>query len=138
MNLVVDTNPIISALIKDSTTRKIILYPKLDFFTPEYVFVEINNHKDVIMKKSGYDETELQMIIDTVFSNIAVLPISEYQEFIPKAYGIMKEVDEFDTAFLALALMIKGDGIWTNDPDFEKQKEVKVWKTEDMVRILEF
>jgi predicted nucleic acid-binding protein len=41
----------------------------------------------------------------------------------------MKDIDPEDTAFLALAMYLKCDGIWTNDNDFDKQDLVLVWKT---------
>ena len=60
----------------------------------------------------------------------------DFREFIQKAYNIMKDIDEDDTSFLALALMIEGEGIWSNDPHFDKQNEIKVWKTKDMIKLL--
>lgn len=40
----------------------------------------------------------------------------------------MKNIDEKDTPFLALALKLKCP-IWSNDSDFERQNLVKVYKT---------
>ena len=40
MRLVVDTNIIISALIRDSLTRKALLYPYFEFFAPEDIWKE--------------------------------------------------------------------------------------------------
>ena len=41
MLLVVDTNIIISSLIKDSKTREILLSADIQFITPEWVHAEI-------------------------------------------------------------------------------------------------
>jgi predicted nucleic acid-binding protein len=136
MRLVIDTNIIFSALIKDSITRRILLISKYDFFIPEYVFIEIQRHSNEIMKKSGYDQDDFDTMLDTLISNVNVIPTEEFKEYIPKAFKIMKDIDEDDTSFLALALMIKGDGIWSNDPHFDKQNDIKVWKTKDIVKIL--
>lgn len=38
-------------------------------------------------------------------------------------------IDPEDTAFLALAMALDCDGIWSNDSDYEKQTMVKVYKT---------
>ena len=38
MRLVVDTNIIISALLKESTVRSLVLDPHLELHTPEFVF----------------------------------------------------------------------------------------------------
>ena len=136
MRLVIDTNIIFSALIKDSITRRILLTSKFDFFIPEYVFIEINNHSLEIMRKSGYDQDDFITMVDTLMININVVPADDFKSYIPKAFNIMKDIDENDTSFLALALKIKADGIWSNDPHFEKQNEIKVWKTKDVIKFL--
>ncbi len=46
MRLVIDTNIIISSLIKDSTNRQILLLPSFEFLLPEFTFEEINKHMD--------------------------------------------------------------------------------------------
>ncbi|MEE9116726.1 MAG: PIN domain-containing protein [Thermoplasmata archaeon] len=53
MRLVVDTNIIISALIRDSLTRKALLYPYFQFFSPEDIRMEIERNMDEIVRKSG-------------------------------------------------------------------------------------
>jgi len=41
----------------------------------------------------------------------------------------MDKTDPNDTPFIALALAIENDGIWTDDNHFGQQAEIKVWKT---------
>ncbi len=41
MRLVLDTNILIAALIKDSLTREILLFPGFEFLLPEYALEEI-------------------------------------------------------------------------------------------------
>jgi len=50
---------------------------------------------------------------------------------------IMSDVDPDDTAFLALGLALKCDGIWTEDNDFNNQKVLKVYLTKDLLEIIE-
>ena len=38
MRLVIDTSILISALLKDSVTRGILLFSSIDFLLPEYTF----------------------------------------------------------------------------------------------------
>ena len=136
MRFVVDTNIIFSALIKDSITRKILLSTKFEFFTPEYIFVEIQNHSDEIIKRCDLDTEDFELMVDSLMTDVMVVSIDDFKKYIPKAYNIMKDIDEDDTSFLALGLMIEGDGIWSNDPHFDKQNEIKVWKTKDMIKLL--
>lgn len=51
-----------------------------------------------------------------------------------KAYKIMSDVDHCDVPFIALALAVKNDGIWSNDRHFENLKDIKVWKTIDVFK----
>lgn len=52
------------------------------------------------------------------------------------AKEIMGHVDIEDVVFIALALSVENDGIWTDDADFEKQTKIKIWKTGDILSIL--
>jgi len=42
MRLVLDTNILIAALIKDSLTRNILFLPDFEFLVPEYALEEVN------------------------------------------------------------------------------------------------
>ena len=44
MRLVIDTSILISALLKDSTTREILLFSNIEFLLPEYAFGELERH----------------------------------------------------------------------------------------------
>ena len=54
-----------------------------------------------------------------------------------QANEIMKDIDPDDAPFLALALSFDNDGIWTNDKDFERQSVVRVWKTHELLTLME-
>ena len=53
MKLLVDTNVLIKALIKNSMTRGALLSPSYDLFVPEYAFEEVEEHMDVLVRKTG-------------------------------------------------------------------------------------
>ena len=53
IRLVVDANIIFSALVKDSTTRKLIIEAPIYFYTPDILIEEINRNLNVISKKTG-------------------------------------------------------------------------------------
>ncbi len=138
MRLVVDANILFSSLIKDSTTRRIIMLDDINLYTPEYVFIELEKHIDSIQKKSKLNRKSIELLLEIIMTNINVIPIDEYKKYIPEAFKIMKDIDENDTAFLAVALSLKVDGIWSNDPDFSKQDKIKTYTTKDLVVKLNF
>ena len=50
MKVVIDSNILFSALIKDSITRRLILEYDDFFLFPSYIFDEIEKHKDELIK----------------------------------------------------------------------------------------
>ena len=67
MKLVIDSNVLISALIKDSITRKIIFESKLKFYYPAISLHEIKKHRELIINKSGLKFITLSNIFVSLF-----------------------------------------------------------------------
>ncbi len=136
MKLIIDTNIFFSGLIKDSITRKILLNPKFEFYVPEYFLSELNKYIPEIMKKAKLKNEELEKLINFFLEKIHLVPINEYKENLEKATEIFGIIDKKDIAFIALALSIKNDGIWSNDKDFDQQTEIKVFTTNEIMTLL--
>ncbi len=132
MLLVIDTNIVVSSIIKDSVTREILLSADIIFVVPEWVHTEISKHRELIARKAGIDQDELDQFTEELFQILQTIPFSKYESHIDKGLDIIGDVDKDDAPFIALALALNADGIWTNDKDFEKQDAVKVWKTKDL------
>ena len=60
MRLIVDSNQIISALIKDGMARTIITSNKIEFYSLEYVIDEINKHMIYIIQKYDIHYTKIR------------------------------------------------------------------------------
>lgn len=134
MKLVVDSNRIMAALIKNSTSREILLDEKYDFVGVSFSQYEIRKHQKLILKKAEISEKQYQVTFNLVFSKIKLFDENEVQlKFLEKAFAIMKEIDETDTPFLALALQEKCV-IWSDDKHFLKQNKVKVWSTRKLAK----
>jgi predicted nucleic acid-binding protein len=54
----------------------------------------------------------------------------------PEARKIMDKIDPSDTPFMALALAVENDGIWSDDRHFLRQRRVKTWKTKDLLGLV--
>jgi predicted nucleic acid-binding protein len=134
LRLVVDTNIIISAMIKDSTVRKIIVESGIDFFTPDFTFDEINRHLNDICKRNSLSRKINLKILSILSKYINVVDFGFYAHKITEARKIIGKIDEKDIPFLALALSFENDGIWTNDKHFLKQKKIRIQKTEDILK----
>jgi predicted nucleic acid-binding protein len=135
MRLVVDTNIIFSALIRDSVTRHILLHIEAELLTVGFTYSELQKYKMEILKKSQASEEAVEIILQKIMAKINIVDDSLINLKFKDAYCIMKAIDIKDTPFLAAALATKSD-IWSDDKHFEKQNKVKVWKTKDIVVLL--
>lgn len=132
MRLIVDTNRIIAALIKDGASRKIITHLKADLITVGFGKTEIKKHKKEILKKSRISENDLDIIFGRIFSKLIVLDDQTIKPYLSEADSIMKKIDIDDAPFIAAALAT-GSNIWTEDKAFKKQKKVKIITTQELV-----
>jgi len=132
MKFVVDTNVVISALIKDSITRKLIYSPKLELFLPDFSLQEIEKYAEEIQDKSGMNKEEFDLLLRLILSNFLIVKNKKYEKYIEQARAICS--DEKDIVFLALALALK-ISLWTEDKHLRKQNTVKIYSTEDLVNL---
>jgi predicted nucleic acid-binding protein len=131
--LIVDSSILISALIKDSVTREILLLPFFEFLLPEYSLQEVEFRKNKISKLSGLSEDEIDIVLSLILENISIIPAQKIKAHFNEANNFIGKVDPNDIPFVALALATENDGIWSNDKDFEVLKDIKVWKTTDII-----
>lgn len=128
MKVVIDTNILMSALIKDSTTRKIIVKSNWEFYYPEVSLNEISKYRSLILQKSGMNEEEFTQLFNQLLSRIKIIPEGYTHKKLDKANKILGQIDPKDVVFIATALSITDSVIWSDDGHFEKQNEVKVLK----------
>ena len=136
MRLIVDTNRILSSLIKDGRDRKIISSENINFFTLGYVLEETDKHMNYIVKKSGLSEEDINTLLTLFMENISIVSDEKVKLKIKEAMNTMKDSDSKDAPILACALAIPNDGIWTQDKHFEKQNKVKVWHSKDLLKYI--
>lgn len=137
MKLVIDTNIIISAIVRDSMTRKVLLSPYFDYYTPDTAILELEKHSVLLMNKTGLDKEKIKEIIELVMDSIIIVSSDTFEKYLPIALEEMKEIDETDGPFLAMALSFSNDGIWSNDRHFQKQNLVRAWTTREMMEELQ-
>ena len=137
MKLVVNTNRIIAALIRNSTSRRILLSDKFEFLTVGVTKSEIEEHKQEIMEKAKVTEEEFNKIFSLMFSKIFVISDVTIESKMEEAKQIMDNIDPGDTPFIALALAVDNDGIWSDDKHFQQQNRIQIWKTDVLIKLLE-
>ena len=136
MKIILDVNAILSALIRDSTTRKIILNSQFDFYFPEPSLHKIRKYKDYILEKSGLTEDEYDKLMATLFKYIKLVPTEEIEKNWDEAKKIMEHIDPEDVTFIATALSQGETVIWSDDAHFDKQDKIINLKTKDVINLL--
>ena len=136
MILILNTSILISSLIKDSVTRQILLLPSMKFYLPEYALEEIEAHKMKISRLSRLSTDEIDILLNLLLENISIIPSQTIQPYLSEAEVMIGRIDPNDIPFLALALATQNDGIWSNDRHFEAIKQLKIWKTSDLLKYL--
>ena len=74
MRFIIDTNILLSALIKDSTTRKVIVKSGWDFYYPEMSFHEVRKYKELVLKKSGMSEKDYNKLLECILEHVNIVP----------------------------------------------------------------
>ena len=138
MKLVVDTNVLLSALVKNSTTRSLLLNPNHDFYIPEFALDEVEKYLSVISSKSGLSASEIKILFDTLANKLEGRPSERVHDHVwPGRSGAEEYRRKGCRPFLALALNLECDAIWSNDKHLKRQKLVKVWSTLEVLSLLD-
>jgi predicted nucleic acid-binding protein len=84
-----------------------------------------------VAEKSGLSESEINSVIDALLVGIKVVPAEKVISKWKEAEGLMAEVDVGDVPFVAAALSVSCDGIWSGDKHLRRQD--RVWTTKEIV-----
>ena len=114
--IIVDTNIIFSALLKNRTKfAEVLLAENHKFFICEMVLVELFKYKEKIVRLSGLSEDELiqlfQVFLKTMHLYKEELISIENRQL---AYQLCYDIDKNDTAHVALTLELDGL-LWAGD-----------------------
>jgi len=131
MKIVVDTNRIIAALIKNGMSRKILFSKNFEFVTPDHSLSEIHKYEEVIKKKAHITHEEFEILLSIIFERIEIIPKLDYEKFLGECGSLISDVG--DILFLAVATALKTDGVWSDDTHFDEQDKIKVFKTKNMI-----
>jgi predicted nucleic acid-binding protein len=136
MRLIANTNRIIAALVRDSASRKIIMSGKLELVTLKFSLKEVSRHKREIQAKAEITPKEFAKLLGMLLKKIYMVEDNLITKRMKAAHKIMGQIDKADEPFIALALTIKNDGIWSDDKHFMKQKAIKVYTTAELIELI--
>ena len=130
MKFIVDTNILFSFFNEKSKARELSTLSPLILYSPEFALVEIDKHKDEILKKFSLSEMQFSLILKLLQIVVNFVKTKEYEQFLPKAKKISPDPDDVD--FFALSFKLKCD-IRSNDAELKEQSHVKIFSTKDLI-----
>lgn len=135
MNIIIDSNILFSALIKDAITRKIILNYDGYFLFPSFIFEEMEKHKDELLKKSKMRKHDFNKLLNILLQKVIIIPSETLLPYKKEALHIVKEIDKNDAMFIACALRHQPSVLWTDDKKLKQQSVIPIIDTSEMIRL---
>jgi len=132
--LAVDSNILFSFFKKDSKTRELIIM--IEFFelcTLRSRMDELENHRDEICRKSRISPEEF---IESVKELQLFVRVMEDETASLKAKEAAKLAPHIEDAPLFALALTAGCPIWSKEAAFKDQKRIKIYNTEDLIRLL--
>jgi len=131
---VLDANVLIAALLRDSTTRKLIAMGGIDLHAPAYLFEETQEHFGELLDRSGISASALAEVFRILRGYITEHPVEVYEGHLERAMEILGDSDPRDAPYVALALAIEADALWTEDRGLRNLSGVRTLRTHELVR----
>ena len=132
--LVIDANIVVSALLKNSfTTRLLLFHPDTKLVAPELLRDEIVRHAIELSNRLRVSEFQLIELLDDLLkeADIELTSSEQFTEFLPMAAETSPDLE--DAAYIALALKLDCP-LWSNDKALQQQNGVKVYSTHELVK----
>lgn len=114
-------------------TAELLFRNDFHLYAPEFIFEEFEVHKEILQNKTERSYQEVNTFLRILQRRIILVPREEIDPFIDKAKIISPDIK--DITYIALALQMNC-AVWSNDKALkEKQKEVRVYSTHDLVQL---
>ena len=136
MKIVLDSNILFSALIKDSITRRIILDYGDQLLFPSFIFEEMEKHKNELLTKSKMKTKDFEDLLTLLLQKVIIIPNEVLNHYKEDAYQIIKDIDPDDVTFIACALAFSDSIIWSDDKRLKLQSKVQIIDTSKMYSII--
>lgn len=128
--LVVDANPILSAIIGGKARSVFLDADHISFYTTLFNFKEVEKYIPILASKRSLPLDDLYLALSTL--PISVCDVEFYKETLKKATSLIGDRDPDDIHLLGLALKLSCP-IWSNDRDFD-DVGIKIYSTLALIR----
>lgn len=133
--LIIDAN-ILFSFFKSNSARRYLIEELLNceckLISPDFVFEELSQNKDKIMKFSKIDESEFIFLFLLLKREIETISKSEYSKFLVKSKVISPHTKDEPYFALALAFNLP---IWSDEEEFKKQSKIEIFGTARLAKL---
>lgn len=133
MIIVVDANIVIAALMGSRGKLTILTSSNHYFYVPRTIVDEIKRHGGFICERTPQTYEDFENNLDALLAFIEQLEYVEYELHVERARKAIEKRDSKDADYIAAALAVSADFIWTDDKDFTDQKLVKTMTTAQFI-----
>ena len=133
MKLVLDSNVLMSMLIKPGRPLNLLFLEGLSIFSPESLWEELARNKIEIMHKSQLSSDDFEGLLQVIKKSVVTLSEDILALFSAKAEHICPDPD--DTVFFAAALYLNC-ALWSNEKRLKHQDVIKVYSTHELMEEL--
>ncbi|MBI2095854.1 MAG: hypothetical protein HYT89_06770 [Candidatus Omnitrophica bacterium] len=136
MELIVEANILLAALLKEAITRELLLDSRLKLYAPEHLISEtlhLLKKNKKIQRRIGLTPKALEETFYLITQDIETHPRKTYASSLAEAKKIAPHSEDAPYLALALALNIP---VWSNDQGIHAQSKVKVYTTKALLTAL--
>ena len=132
MRLVVDANVLVSAFLKEATSRELLFDDRLELFAPDHLVEETRRvlGSKSLLRRLHLTKPQFEELFSLLIRRIRVVSGKDYAPFLKRARELAPH--EEDGPYLALALALKLD-VWSNDKGMKGQDKVAVYSTRELL-----
>lgn len=131
-----DANIVVAAFLRDSTVRRILNLSFIEFLAPEFLFEELSPHLAELGRRAGLSGAKVHDLLRALREGIGIVPGDSVRSTWSRAAAVMASIDPRDTAYVAAALAVPCDGLWSDDPHLKRQTAVPCWTTRELIDAL--
>jgi predicted nucleic acid-binding protein len=139
MDVILDMNVLMSALIRESYTSELVLKVAKAghrLWIPEAAAKKLMAYRKYISRRKGCPPADVDALIRELLTHLNILPHARISAHIPKAKAAMDSIDPEDSIFVACALSLPGSVIWSNDKHLKKQGLARIYTTDELLKAL--
>ena len=132
-----DANIVIAALMRDAETRRLLVLGGHEIHAPEYLVSEVEAHVEELSERAGLSRSALEEALRILRGHMTEHSATGYEAELTKARSLLNDRDMKDAPYVALALALGADGIWSQDRGLVSQGSFRVYRTVDLLRVPE-